>query len=120
MRSNNDCPRECWWLRCQNSGRASAVEGVGACCGIRMAMTGPVIAKQRREGTPHGTSAKDSAIGIWVQLGRLVRGFLAVKTGKELGAFNKEVPADRISDDTTPQPMLCEAVSAYRQQVTAH
>ena len=67
--------RECWWWRCQNSGRASAVEGVGACCGIRMAMTGPVIAKQRREGTPHGTSAKDSAIGIWMQLGRLVRGF---------------------------------------------
>src|SRR3989338_2742904 len=25
--------------------------------------------------------------------------FLAVKTGKELDAFNKEVPADRISDD---------------------
>ena len=25
--------------------------------------------------TPHGTSAKDSAIGIWMQPGRLVRGF---------------------------------------------
>ncbi len=46
--------------------------------------------------------------------------FLAVKTGKELGAFNKEVPADRISHVTTPQPMLCEAVSAYRQQARAH
>ena len=46
--------------------------------------------------------------------------FLAVKTGKELGAFNNEVPADRISDDTTPQPMLCEAVSAYRQQASTY
>src|SRR3989338_6909007 len=25
--------------------------------------------------TPHGISAKDIAIGIWMQLGRLVRGF---------------------------------------------
>src|SRR3989338_8666989 len=47
-----------------------------------MAMTGPVIAKQRREGTPHGTSAKDSAIGIWMQLGRLVRCFWLLKRGK--------------------------------------
>src|SRR3989338_7272601 len=46
--------------------------------------------------------------------------YLAVKTGKELGAFNKEVHADRISHDSTPQPMLCEAVSAYRQQARAH
>src|SRR3989338_2686143 len=113
-------PRECWWLRCQNSGRASAVEGVGACCGIRKVMTGPVIAKQRREGTPHGTSAKDSAIGIWMQAWKIGARFLAVKTGKELGAFNKEVPADRISHDSIPQPMLCEAVSAYRQKASAH
>ena len=42
--------------------------------------------------------------------------FLAVKTRKELGAFNKKVPADRISHETTPQPMHCEVVSAYRQQ----
>src|SRR3989338_8731017 len=33
--------------------RASAVEGVIACC-IRKAMTGPVIAKQRREGRHMG------------------------------------------------------------------
>ena len=46
--------------------------------------------------------------------------FLAVKTGKELGAFNKEVPADRISHDTTPQPVLCDAVSDYRQQARVH
>src|SRR3989338_5500798 len=74
--------RECWWLRCQNSGRASELVEDRRFAAGRMAMTGPVIAKQRREGTPHGTSAKDSAIGIWMQLGRLVRGFWGCENGK--------------------------------------
>ena len=67
------------------------------------------------EGPSYGISAKKTA-----QSSNIGARFLAVKTGKELGAFNEEVPADRISHDTTPQPMLCEAVSAYRQQARAH
>src|SRR3989338_5534789 len=119
-RSNNDCPRECWWLRCQNSGRASAVEGVVACLRHPNGddRTSYCETKKGRDATwdiCKGQRNRDLD-AAW----KIGARFLAVKTGKELGAFNKEVPADRISDDTTPQPMLCEAVSAYRQQARAH
>ena len=88
-------------------GRASAVEGVVACCGIRKAIddrTSYCETKKGRDATwdiCKGQRNRDLD-AAW-KIGARI---LAVKTGKELGAFNKEVPADRISHDTTPQPML--------------